>query len=78
MSSAPNGAVQAMAVDDSPPPGRDESEFQKANKLIQYVPYSANLQTSRENLWANLQKQLATAIVSQGQPLLDWIYACEQ
>lgn len=60
------------------PSSRDESTFQKVNKLHPYVPYSAQLTATREELWANLQKHLFTAIASQGQPLQEWIHACEQ
>lgn len=62
----------------SSPSSRDESTFQKVNKLQEYVPYSAQLIATREELWANLQKHLFTAIASQGQPLQEWIHACEQ
>ncbi len=57
---------------------RDESTFQKVNKLQKYVPYAAHLTKTREELWGNLQANLLSAIAAQGQPLLDWLHACEQ
>ncbi len=57
---------------------RDESSFQKLNKLQKFVPYAAHLTATREELWANLQKHMLTAIASQGQPLLEWTHAAEQ
>ena len=57
---------------------RDESTFQKVNKLQKYVPYAAHLTKTREELWSNLQAHLLSAIAAQGQPLLEWLHACEQ
>lgn len=55
-----------------------EVKFQKEIKLSHYVPYRDHLNQSRSNLWNNLKSNLCEAIVKQGTPLQEWIYACDQ
>ncbi len=54
------------------------SKLQKVNKLSQYVPYSAQLESTRIQLWTNLKAHHCEASVAQGVQLERWIYACNQ
>lgn len=58
--------------------GSSSSKLQKVNKLSQYVPYSAQLESTRIQLWTNLKAHHCEASVAQGVQLERWIYACNQ
>jgi len=69
-------AQEPMNVDNEAPVV--ERKLQKVIELADFVPYSDHLTTTRDNLWANLKKHLCSALMSQGESLQEWIYACDQ
>lgn len=54
------------------------NKLQKVNKLSQFVPYSAQLETTRKQLWTNIKAHHCSAAIGQGDHLDEWIYACNQ